>query len=87
MVEWVAILTHIPESSDSNPGQLEGQPEVFFLYGVSQWSPLWDSGQGSWLQIRGSGLDSRSYQSFWEIVGSLALITDELLEWKVAVPI
>jgi hypothetical protein len=26
------------------------------------------SGQSSWLQIRGSGFDSRRYQIFWEVV-------------------
>jgi hypothetical protein len=27
-------------------------------------SPLWSSGQSSWLQIRGPGFDSRHYQIF-----------------------
>jgi hypothetical protein len=34
--------------------------------------PLWSSGQNSWLQIQRaqrSGLDSRRYQIFWEVVG------------------
>jgi hypothetical protein len=30
--------------------------------------PLWSSGQSSWLQIQRSGLDSRRYQIFWEVV-------------------
>jgi hypothetical protein len=32
-------------------------------------SPLWSSGQSSWLQIQNSGFDSRRYQIFWEVVG------------------
>jgi hypothetical protein len=31
--------------------------------------PLWYSGQSSWLQIQSSGIDSRCYQIFWEVVG------------------
>jgi hypothetical protein len=31
--------------------------------------PLWSSAQSSWLQIQGSGFDSRRYQIFWEVVG------------------
>jgi hypothetical protein len=30
--------------------------------------PLWSSGQSSWLQIQRSGIDSRYYQIFWEVV-------------------
>jgi hypothetical protein len=30
---------------------------------------VWSSGQSSWLQIQRSGLDSRRYQLFWEVVG------------------
>jgi hypothetical protein len=50
--------------------------------------PLWCSGQISWLQIQGSGLDSLRYQIFWEIVGldrgplSLVSTVEELLERK-----
>jgi hypothetical protein len=32
-------------------------------------SPLWYSGQSSWLQIQRSGLDSRRYQIIFEVVG------------------
>jgi hypothetical protein len=32
--------------------------------------PLWSNGQSSWLQIQRSGLDSRRYLIFWEVVGS-----------------
>jgi hypothetical protein len=32
-------------------------------------SPLWSSGQSSWLQTQRSRFDSRRYQSFWEVVG------------------
>jgi hypothetical protein len=48
------------------------------------WSPLWSSGQSSWLQIQRSGFDSQRYHIFWEVVGlergSLSLVstTEEL---------
>jgi hypothetical protein len=48
-------------------------------------SPLWSSGQRSWLQIQGSGFDSRLYQIFLEVVGlergplSLVSTAEELL--------
>jgi hypothetical protein len=51
------------------------------------------SGQSSWLQIQRSGLDSQSYQIFWEVVGlergllSLVSTTEELLEEKVTAPV
>jgi hypothetical protein len=47
--------------------------------------PLWSSGQSSWLQNQRSGLDSRRYQIFWEVVGlergplSLVSTIEELL--------
>jgi hypothetical protein len=48
---------------------------------------LWSSGQSSWLQIHRSGLDSRRYQIFWEVLGlergPLNLVTSYLKE-KVA---
>jgi hypothetical protein len=50
--------------------------------------PLWSSGQSSWLHIQRSGLDSRRYQIFWEVVflewGPLSLVTtiEGLLERK-----
>jgi hypothetical protein len=49
---------------------------------------MWFSGQSSWLQIQTSGLDSRSYQIFWGVVGlergplSLVSTTEELLGRK-----
>jgi hypothetical protein len=55
------------------------------FFGVS---PLWSSGQSSWLQIQRSGFDSRCYQIFWEVVGlergpfSLLSTTEELLRRK-----
>jgi hypothetical protein len=63
--------------------------------------PLWSSGQSSWLQIRGTGFDSRHYQIFWgkkkkkgkQVVGlelgplSLVSTTEELLDRKVAAPV
>jgi hypothetical protein len=33
-----------------------------------KWPPLWFSGQRSWLQIQRSGIDSRRYQIFWEVM-------------------
>jgi hypothetical protein len=35
----------------------------------SYWTPMWSSGQSSWLQIQRFGFDSRRYQIFWEVVG------------------
>jgi hypothetical protein len=53
------------------------------------WPPMWYSGQSSWLQIQTSGLDSRRYQIFREVVvglelGPLSLVstTEELLGRK-----
>jgi hypothetical protein len=52
------------------------------------WLPLWSTGQSSWLDILGSGLDFRRYQIFWEVEGlervplSLVSTTEELLERK-----
>jgi hypothetical protein len=49
---------------------------------------MWSSGQSSWLQIQGSGYDSRHYQIFWEVVGlelgllSLVSTIEELLGRK-----
>jgi hypothetical protein len=34
-----------------------------------QGSPLWSSGQSSWLQIQRSGFISRRYQIFWQVMG------------------
>jgi hypothetical protein len=50
--------------------------------------PLWSSGYSSWLQVQKSGIDSRRYQIFWEVVGlervpiSLVSTVEELLETK-----
>jgi hypothetical protein len=42
-------------------------------------TPLWSSGQSSWLQIASSGFDSRRYLIFWEVVvlerGPLSLVS------------
>jgi hypothetical protein len=52
------------------------------------WSPLWSSGQSSWLQMQRSGFDSRCYQIFWKVVGlkqgpfSLVSTIEELLGRK-----
>jgi hypothetical protein len=60
-----------------------------FICYVEESRPLlWSSGQSSWLQIQRSGLDSRRYQIFWEVVDlercplSLVSTTEELLERK-----
>jgi hypothetical protein len=56
------------------------------------WSPLWSSGQSSWLQIRRPGFDSRHYQEK-KIVGlergqlSLVSKTEVILDRKVAAPV
>jgi hypothetical protein len=44
---------------------------TFYLYVLVEvgGSPLWSSGQSSWLQIQRSGFNSRHYQIFWEVVG------------------
>jgi hypothetical protein len=57
---------------------------------VPEYSPLWTTGQISWLQILMPGFDSRRYQVFGEVVGvergplSLVSTTEELLDRKVA---
>jgi hypothetical protein len=51
-------------------------------------TPLWSSGQSSWLQIQRAEFDSRRYQIFWEVVGlergplSLVSTIEELLGRK-----
>jgi hypothetical protein len=62
---------------------------VFTVISYPYWPPLWPSGQSYWLQIQGSGFDSRHYQIFWEVVslerGPLSLVStpEELTEWYV----
>jgi hypothetical protein len=56
-----------------------------YLYRPCSRPPLWSSGH--WLQIQGSGFDSRRYQIFWEVVvlewGPLSLVsTIEELLWR-----
>jgi hypothetical protein len=57
----------------------------FICYVTESRTPLWSSGQSSWLQIQRSQVDSRCYQIFWEVVGveqgplSLISTIDELL--------
>jgi hypothetical protein len=61
--------------------------ETWYTGGVG-WGgpPLWASGQSSCHHIQRSGLDSRRYHIFWEVVGleqgtlSLASTIEELLE-------
>jgi hypothetical protein len=61
---------------------------IYICYVEESRPPLWSSGQISWLQIQRSGLDSRRYQLFWEVVGlergplSLVSTTEELLDRK-----
>jgi hypothetical protein len=42
---------------------------IYISYLEESRPPLWSNGQSSWLQIQRSGLDSRRYQIFWEVVG------------------
>jgi hypothetical protein len=55
--------------------------------------PLWSSCQSSWLQIQRSGVNSRRYLIFWEVVGlergplSLVSTIEELLGRKIAAPV
>jgi hypothetical protein len=59
-----------------------------YLSTGTTWPPLWSNGLSSWLKIQRSGLDSRRYQSFWEVVGlergplSLVSTVEELVERK-----
>jgi hypothetical protein len=58
------------------------------IYVEESRSPLWSSGQSSWLYIQRSGFYSLRYQIFWEVVGlergplSLVSTIEELLETK-----
>jgi hypothetical protein len=73
-------------SLSAMPGILQKIFEIFLGFFVRP--PLWSSGQSSWLQIQRSGLDSRRYQIFWEVVSqeraplSLVSTIEELLERK-----
>jgi hypothetical protein len=67
---------------------LWGTKWIYICYVEGSRSPLWSSGQSSWLQIERSGFDSCRYQIFWEVVrlerASLSLVstTEKLLERK-----
>jgi hypothetical protein len=67
---------------------LWGTNSIYIFYVEESRPPLWSSGQSSWLQIQRSGLDSRRYQIFWEVVGlergplNLVSTTEELLGRK-----
>jgi hypothetical protein len=67
---------------------LWGTNWIYICYVEESRPPLWSSGQSSWLQIQRSGVDSRRYQIFWEVVGlelgplSFLSTTDELLGSK-----
>jgi hypothetical protein len=65
--------------------------QMLFFWGGNYhtpWSPLWSSGQSSWIQVQRSGFDSRRYQNFWEVAGlergplSLVSTIEELLGRK-----
>jgi hypothetical protein len=69
-------------------------PALVSLFGaisltvIHLWPPVWSSGQGSWLQIQRSWMDSRRYHIFWEVVSlkrgppNLVSTIAELLERK-----
>jgi hypothetical protein len=77
--EWIRLWISPPAWISS--------AEIWSLSGHG-WPPLWSSGQSFWLQIQGSGFDSRRYQIFWDVVGlqlsplSLVSTFEELLERK-----
>jgi hypothetical protein len=64
------------------------QDMAFMLGNFGARSPLWSSGQSSWLQVQRSGFDSRRYQIFWEVMGlergpfNLVSTTEELFGRK-----
>jgi hypothetical protein len=80
-------------SSEPTKGRKETKKKLTLQDVCIYIPPLWSSGQGSWLQIQRSGIDSQRYQNFWEVVGlkqgplSLVSTTEELLEEKVAAPV
>jgi hypothetical protein len=65
---------------------------IYDVYAYKTGTPLWSSGQSSWLQIQRSVFDSRHYQKK-KVVGlergplSLVSTTEELLDRKVAAPV
>jgi hypothetical protein len=67
---------------------LWGTNWIYICYVEGSRPPLWTSAQSSWLLTQRSWFDSRSYHSFWEVVGlersplSLVSTTEELLERK-----
>jgi hypothetical protein len=71
---------------------LWGTNWIYICYVEESRPPLWSSGQSFWLQIQRSGLDSRRYQIFWEVVGlergplSLVSKIEELLGRKSSGP-
>jgi hypothetical protein len=77
---------YIPLASGTHLGPCTLLPSAYFpLDCPVRRPPLWSSGQGSWLQIQRSGLDSRPYKVFSEAVGlecgplSPVSTTEELL--------
>jgi hypothetical protein len=77
---------------ETNILPLPGMKANFSMVNLLARPPLWSSGESSWLQTQRSGVDSRRYQIFWEVVGlergPLCLVSgsEELLE-KVAGPV
>jgi hypothetical protein len=67
---------------------LWGTNWMYICYVGESRPPLWSRGQSSGLQIQRSGLDTRLYQIFWEVVGlergplSLMSTTEQLLGRK-----
>jgi hypothetical protein len=65
---------------------LSGTNWIYICYVEESRPPLWSSGQSSWLQIQRSGLDSRRYHIFWEVLDlkldplSLVSTTEEIIE-------
>jgi hypothetical protein len=55
------------EVSQKGHKYAQGEPQIHTL--VPATTPLWSSGQSSWLRIQRFRFDSRNYQIFWEVVG------------------
>jgi hypothetical protein len=67
---------------------LWGTNWIYICYVEESRPPLWSSGHSSWLEIQRSGLDTRRYQIFWEVMGlergplSFVSTTEKLLGRK-----
>jgi hypothetical protein len=84
LVDWLSAARRTPPPprpplwSSGQSSWIHNGDVLCFLWGtnwiyicyVEESRPLlWSSGQSSWLQIQRSGVDSRRYQIFWEVVG------------------